>query len=263
MVDCGSVMGNGGHHPRRLSGVKMNFRDSGYSLTYLGLAGILFVSIIGLEYAPGLKPCTGGGCWGAPEAYRIIYLHVPFAWCSFLSFCVLFYGSLMWYLNRSEEAWIYFQSGSDLGLIFGLGVITSGPIWASAEWGVPWDWADMRLNSFGLLTAIAVFLVYSRQSQPDTQQNRDTLAAIGLFGFVLVPITAGATKWWQTTHPPHLVVESGDTVGMSPEIRTFLLISFGLMCILFTGLFLLSNKRYRLAAEVSSRKNEIDQEGIS
>ena len=54
MVDCGSVMGNGGHHPRRLSGVKMNFRDSGYALTYLGLAGILFVSIIGLEYALSL-----------------------------------------------------------------------------------------------------------------------------------------------------------------------------------------------------------------
>ena len=34
----------------------MNFRDSGYALTYLGLAGIVFVTILGLEYAPGLKP---------------------------------------------------------------------------------------------------------------------------------------------------------------------------------------------------------------
>ena len=67
----------------------MNFRDSGYALTYLGLAGIVFVSVLGLEFAPGLKPCTEGGCWGAPEAYRILYLHVPFAWCSFLSFSVL------------------------------------------------------------------------------------------------------------------------------------------------------------------------------
>ena len=241
----------------------MNFRDSGYALTYLGLAGIVFVSVLGLEYAPGLKPCTEGGCWGAPEAYRILYLHVPFAWCSFLSFSVLFYGSLMWYLKRSEDAWVYFQSGSDLGVIFGLGVITSGPIWASAEWNRPWDWGDMRLNSFALLTAVALFLLYSRQSQPDTQQNRDTLSAIGLFGFALVPITAGATTWWETTHPEVLVVESTESVGMSPEIRSFLLISFGIMCILFMGLLLLSNRRYRLAAEVSARKNELDQEAIS
>ena len=121
----------------------------------------------------------------------------------------------------------------------------------------------MRLNSFALLTAVALFLLYSRQSQPDTQQNRDTLSAIGLFGFALVPITAGATPWWETTHPEVLVVESTESVGMSPEIRSFLLISFGIMCILFMGLLLLSNKRYRLAAEVSARKTELDQESIS
>ncbi len=50
---------------------------------------------------------------------------------------------------------------------------------------------------------------------------------------------------------------------MSPDVRSFLLISFGLMCILFTGLLMLCNKRYRLAAEVSDRKNELDQEAIS
>ena len=121
----------------------------------------------------------------------------------------------------------------------------------------------MRLNSFALLTAVALFLLYSRQSQPDTQQTRDTLSAVGLFGFALVPITAGATTWWETTHPEVLVVESTETVGMSPDVRSFLLISFGLMCILFTGLLLLSNKRYRLAAKVSDRKNELDQEAIS
>ncbi|MDC0040704.1 cytochrome c biogenesis protein [Candidatus Poseidoniales archaeon] len=240
----------------------MNWRDSGYALTYVGLAGIVFATVIGLEYAPTIKACTGGGCFGAPEAYRILYLHVPFAWCSFLSFSVLFYGSIMWYLKRSEDAWVYFQSGSDLGLIFGLGVITSGPIWASAEWGTPWDWGDIRLNSFGLLSAIALFLVYSRRSQPDTPATRDTLSAIGLFGFALVPITAGATHWWNTTHPPLLVIESGEKVGMDSEIRTLLLLNFAIMCVLFVGFLLLSNKRYRLAAEVSSRKAELDEEAM-
>ena len=56
----------------------MNFRDSGYALTYLGLAGIVFVTILGLEYAPGLKPCTGGGCWGLrmPTEFSIFTSHL-------------------------------------------------------------------------------------------------------------------------------------------------------------------------------------------
>ena len=48
---------------------------------------------------------------------------------------------------------------------------------------------DLRLNTFALLTGVALFLVLSRRSQPDGQETRDTLMPVGLFGFALVPIT--------------------------------------------------------------------------
>ncbi len=236
----------------------MAFRGIGYGLTIAGLAGMVFAAVLGLTYAPSVS----SEAWNAPDAYRILYLHVPFAWCSFLSFTVLFYGSLMWYLKRSEAAWFLFQSASDLGLVFGLGVITSGPIWGSAEWGTPWDWGDLRLNTFALLTAVAFFLVLSRRAQPDTAETRDTLSAVGLFGFALVPITALATTWYQDRHPGVLVVESEGS-GMDPEIRTLLLLSFAIMCVLFAGLLMLSNQRYRLAAAVAERKAELDEEAMS
>ena len=56
----------------------MNFRDSGYALTYVGLAGVVFVAILSLEFAPGLKPCTGGGCWGLrkPTEFSIFTSHL-------------------------------------------------------------------------------------------------------------------------------------------------------------------------------------------
>ena len=49
MADRGFIVGNGSHNPRRLNGEEMNFRDSGYALTYLGLVGIVFVTILSLE----------------------------------------------------------------------------------------------------------------------------------------------------------------------------------------------------------------------
>ena len=70
----------------------MNFRDSGYALTYVGLAGIVVVSVLGLEYAPGLKPCTGGGCWGAPRSIQDSLS--PCAIC--LVFILIIQRSFLW-----------------------------------------------------------------------------------------------------------------------------------------------------------------------
>ena len=123
----------------------------GIGLSALGISGAVVTALMGVYYAPVVDSTA----FNAPEAYRILYWHVPFAWSSFLAFCMLFIGAVAWYKDRSDWGWRWFSTGSDLGLLFGLGVITSGPIWGSAEWGVPWDWGDLRLNTFALLTGVA------------------------------------------------------------------------------------------------------------
>tara|TARA_Y100001970_G_scaffold292678_1_gene435142 strand:+ start:75340 stop:76053 length:714 start_codon:yes stop_codon:yes gene_type:complete len=226
--------------------------------TILTISGLSIASMTAL-YALFEAPSVSGG-WEAPEAYRILYFHAPFAWLSFISFTLLFIGSIMWYTKRSEKGWIWFQTASDLGLIFGLGVITSGPIWGSVEWGTPWDWGDLRLNTFGLLTAVAMFLVLSRRSQPDTSATRDTLSSVGLFGFALVPISALATTWYQKRHPEVLITGSEDgSAGMDDEIRIVLILSFLILNILFAGFVILSNHRYLLASKLEILKSELDE----
>ncbi|MGB1559670.1 MAG: hypothetical protein ACPG9Q_04340, partial [Candidatus Thalassarchaeaceae archaeon] len=103
-------------------------------LTIAGLISVAITALLGFFYAP----LVNADSWNAPEAYRILYWHVPFAWASFLSFCLLFLGAISWYVRRSEGGWTILVIGSQLGLLFGLGVIISGPIWGSVEWGVPW-----------------------------------------------------------------------------------------------------------------------------
>ena len=137
-----------------------SLRATGATLTALGLSGAAATLLLGLLWAPSVDP----EAWNAPEAYRILFWHVPFAWSSFLAFSVLFIGSVVWYARRSEIGWRLICTGSDLGLLFGLGVVISGPIWGSAEWGVPWDWGDLRLNTYGLLTAC---LLYTSPSPRD------------------------------------------------------------------------------------------------
>ena len=227
-------------------------------ITIFGLVCVAITALLGFFYAP----LVNSENWNAPEAYRILYWHVPFAWSSFLAFSMLFVGAISWYRNRTEWGWRWVSTGSDLGLLFGLGVVTSGPIWGSAEWGVPWDWGDLRLNTFALLTAVAMFLVLSKKSQPDGQDTRDTLAAIGLFGFALVPITAVATTWYQERHPGVVIVNTEES-GLDPQIFSVLVIGFVSFLILFIGLAILTDLVQRMEYELEQRLREIDEEVAS
>ena len=214
----------------------LDYRSAAVPLTTLGLVGAISTAILGFLWAPLVNP----DAWNAPEAYRILYWHVPFAWTSFLAFCLLLAGSISWFIIRSEKGWGIFVIGSELGLLFGAGVVISGPIGGSAEWGVPWDWGDARLNTYALLTAMSLFLVSSFRSQPEGQDTRDSLSAIGILGcLVLVPITVFATTLWQDRHPGVVVIESEDS-GLQPEILLVLMLGTISFFVLFSGLVALN-----------------------
>ena len=104
----------------------------------------------------------------------------------------------------------------------------------AAEWGTPWDWQDYRLNTFGLLTLLALFLVLGRQSQPDGVETRDTFSTFGLYGFVLVPITYIATRIWVIRHPgPVIAGEDGSSI--SGDMATVLMIGAISFTLLIAG----------------------------
>ena len=110
--------------------------------------------------------------------------------------------------------------------------ITSGCIWGAAEWGVPWDWTDVRLNTFALLTLLSLYLVLGRRSQPDGVETRDTFAAFGMYGFVLVPITYIATRLWQIRHPGPVVATSDGSLNSDMSMVLFLgAISFTILTV--------------------------------
>ncbi|MDC3310227.1 hypothetical protein OAV45_02240 [Candidatus Poseidoniales archaeon] len=235
----------------------VSMKHYGWALTCVGGAGVLLTAVMGYTYAPMVQSPP----FRSPEAYRILFWHVPFAWTSFIAFCLLFIGAITWFLKRKEWGWVLFCTGADLGLLFGLGVVISGPIWGSAEWGVPWDWGDLRLNTFGLLTAVTLFIVLSRRTQPDGIDTRDTLSTIGLFGFALVPITAIATSVYQKRHPSVVIAQSDET-GLDPKMLQVLMIGILSFWILMFGLSILTFLAYKLESELNNLLQLLDDEVV-
>jgi hypothetical protein len=126
---------------------------------------------------------------------------------------------------------------------------------------VPWDWGDLRLNTFGLLTAVALFIVLSRKAQPDGIETRDTLSTVGLFGFALVPITAVATTVYQKRHPSVVIAESSET-GLDPKMLQVLILGVISFWILMAGLSLLTYLSYNMEYELRRLLEKIDDEVV-
>ncbi|MBT5453518.1 MAG: hypothetical protein HOK85_01560 [Euryarchaeota archaeon] len=192
----------------------------GEVLLLFGFIGIATTMLLAFLWAPSVSI----NAFESPAAQRIFYWHVPSAWAAFIAFGALFVGSVGWMFKRSELMWRIHIAGSEAGLATGLMTVWSGCVWGAAEWGTPWDWSDVRLNTFGLLTLLAIYLVLGRNSQPDGVETRDTFAAFGLYGFILVPFTYVATRIWSIRHPGPVI---GTDDGGSLNADMGLILLFG------------------------------------
>jgi heme exporter protein C len=137
--------------------------------------------------------------------------------------------------------------------------VWSGCVWGAAEWGTPWDWEDWRLNTFGLLTLLALFLVLGRQSQPDGVESRDTFSTFGLYGFVLVPLTYVATRIWVIRHPgPVIAGEEGSSI--SGDMALVLMIGALSFTILIVGHIITSMEITKFEQRLERLQKRLDGE---
>lgn len=169
---------------------------------------------------------------------KIMYIHVPSAWTSFLSITVAFLFSLLYLWKRREQFDIIALSAVEIGVIFcGLALIT-GSIWARPTWNTYWTW-DARLT-----TTLILFLIFSgylllrRFSEPGDQQARLS-AVVAIIGFLDIPLIHLSVVWWRTLHQPSTVFSPKQNV-IDDQILVTLIFSVSVFSILF--LFLLLNR---------------------
>ena len=122
-------------------------------------------------------------------------------------------------------------AGAEVGTLFCLIVLLTGPLWARKAWGVWWTW-DPRLTT--TLLAGMIFAAYlALRSMGDAGEVEKRFAAgLALFGLVDLPLIHYSVQRWRGVHPTVITGKGG---GLESEMYWALGLSF----IAFTGLAVL------------------------
>jgi heme exporter protein C len=172
---------------------------------------------------------------------KIFYVHVPLAIVALGGFVT---GGIQGirYLRSGDRAHdLRSYVAIHQALIFGVGALVTGSIWAKAAWGHWWLWDEPTLVSF-----LVVFLLYAcyqplRFSIEDSERQARYAAVFAVVGGAFVPLNFMAVRLAQSLVHPRTLSSTDNLPG--PMALTFL-VSIVAMVALFTTLV-----KYELAAK--------------
>ena len=173
---------------------------------------------------------------------KIFYLHVPLAIVSLVGYCL---GGIfgIGYLRTGKRVWdMRSYCAIHTALIFSVGGIIAGAIWAKASWGHWWLWSEPTLVSY--LIVILLFCTYQplRFSIEDPERQARYAAVFSVVAGAFVPINFIVVRLSVAyVHPRILNLEGGALPGSMK--LTFYLSLLGI-ALLFATLM-----KYEMAAK--------------
>ncbi|HTC62923.1 MAG TPA: cytochrome c biogenesis protein CcsA [Candidatus Saccharimonadales bacterium] len=139
---------------------------------------------------------------------RIFYFHVASAWSGFISFFIVFFGSVA-YLRTRAPKWDWLSVASaEVGVAFFTVVLVTGPIWAKPVWGIWWTW-DARLTSSFLLWVLFVSYLVLRTLVEEPERRALVSAVFGIFAALDIPLVYFSIWWFRTQHPQPVIGDGG------------------------------------------------------
>ncbi len=136
---------------------------------------------------------------------KILYVHPPLAFAAYLGFVLTALGGGL-YLWRREERWDRFAAASaEVGVLFGLLMLMTGPIWAKGTWGRWWSW-DLRLTLTLLLFLVYVAYLLLRSFTEGSERAARFCAVYGIAGLTVIPLNYFAIQiaGGRSIHPENL-----------------------------------------------------------
>jgi heme exporter protein C len=223
-----------------------------------GLTAAVFACLIYaiFEVVPPAQAAAGG------IAQKIFYFHVPSAYAMYLCGAVCFLGSAAYLALPTDSRNALARAGAECAVVFGLMVLTSGPLWAKKAWGVYWAW-DPRLTTTLLSVMVYVAVVVLRAFSGDGEAERKFAAALGVLGTVNLPIIHYSVLKWGGNHPT-VIGRGGGGLG-HPTMKLTLGIGFLAMTLLAVLLLWVRTRLAILAtrltlAEEQAQSLEPDEE---
>jgi heme exporter protein C len=173
---------------------------------------------------------------------KIFYIHVPLAIVSLGGFV---YGGILavGHLRTGDRRWdMRSYVAIHMALIFGVGALITGSIWAKASWGHWWVWNEPTLVSF--LIVLLLFATYQplRFSIEDPERQARYASVFAIVAAAFVPLNFLAVRLAQQfVHPRVLTLTGGKLPG---SMRLTFLISLIGIALLYVTLW-----KYEMAAK--------------
>ena len=211
----------------------------------LGVATLIAFTV-GLYYALVSPPDANQG-----DLVRIMYLHVPSAWLSYLAYAGTFLFGLAYLITRRRNLDRLAAASAEIGLLFTALTLLGGSIWAKPTWGTYWTW-DPRITTTALSLVIygGYFIVRGLIEDPDRRAR--VAAVIGVAGTLYIPVNYMSVYWWRSIHQTPTVQLLGETrLSADPRMLLALFTMLGAFSLLY---FFLLRVRAILAARVEERE---------
>ncbi len=198
------------------------------------------------------------------EVYRIFYFHVPsaiitlllFFTCSLMSVGYLVMRRMRGFGPLAQAADRLAGAMGEIGVLFGIIVLVTGPIWAKPAWGAYWTW-EPRLT----LTLLTVFLFIGyltlRGYAAGDETGRRLSAGIATIGAPATYLIHIAVEKWGGNHP---TVITGNGGGLAhPDMVTTFVVSLIAIFTLVGYLVFLRYQHHKLRDETEGLFLELSE----
>jgi heme exporter protein C len=146
-------------------------------------------------------------------AQKIFYLHVPLAIVALLGWIVAGIHAIRHLRTGDPKHDARSYVSIHISVIFGLGVLLTGAIWAKSQWGVWWEWKEPTLVSF-----LIVFLLYAtyyplRYAIEDRDRQARYASVFAVTAGAFVPLNFLAVRLAQPLIHPRTFSSAGGLPG--------------------------------------------------
>jgi heme exporter protein C len=222
-------------------------RRSGRSLRPLSIATILALPlalVLVFFYAP----------IEAEEGFlqKIFYLHVPLA---IVTLCGFVIGGLLAiaHLRTRDRQWdLRSYVAIHMSLIFGIGTLITGSIWARGSWGHWWVWSEPTLVSFLIIMLLYATYQPLRFAIEDPERQARYASVFAIVAGAFVPMNFLAVRLSSSYLHPRVL---GSSSNLPPKMAFTFLVSLVAIALLFATLcsYELLAKRTRMLLKARSR----------
>ncbi len=222
------------------------------ALAVVGMAAMMWAALIYARPASNLE--------GTEQyAQRIFYIHMGCNFAALGAFFISLVSSVSYLITRNLDWDRLCRASIECGLVFGMGIIVTGAIWARPAWNTYWTW-DPRLTTATITVLIycAYLLFYNGI---DNRATRARFGSIyGIFDFISVPLTYYSARWFRSIHPVVFFNENPEAEGSfslgNSMTQTVELASITFV-ILFGALLLLRWRQLRMEDQINELREEI------